>query len=394
MEKIYSQCVMFLTKTTEFLYQRIAKPLFFLVNPETMHTGFWFFGHLLWKLSVTRQITRKRFTYTNPALEQTIAWITFSNPVWLAAWFDKDVQLCHIISDVWFWFTEIGSLTAEPYAWNPAPRLYRLVKSQGLIVYYGLKNNWIDWAIKKYKSYNDIHIPVVISLAKTNCQRTTDPVAWLEDYLTSLDKCIKANVGDIIELNISCPNAFGGENFAQPNNLKALLSAVKQRSIQKPLFIKMPVDCEREELQELIDICIHYGVTGIVISNLTKKREDIAERNEITHLHWWISWKPTSEKSNELIWKAYQYCQWKLIIIGVGWIFSAEDAYEKMKQWATLVELITGMIFQWPQLIWQINKWLTDLMKKDWFKHISEVVGSAHLHRSNILWTQKTNKPQ
>jgi dihydroorotate dehydrogenase len=86
-------------------------------------------------------------------------------------------------------------------------------------------------------------------------------------------------------LNISCPNAFGGENFAQPDNLKALLNAVKQRPVQKPLFIKMPVDCEREELKELIDICIYYDVTGIVISNLTKNREHIAEKDEITHLH-------------------------------------------------------------------------------------------------------------
>lgn len=372
---------MFFTKTTEFLYQRIAKPLFFLVNPETMHTGFWFFGHLLWKFRITRQITRKRFTYTNPALEQTIAWITFWNPVGLAAWFDKDAQLCHIISDVWFWFTEIGSITAEPYVWNPKPRLYRLIKSQGLIVYYGLKNNWIDWAIKKLKSYNDIQIPVVISLAKTNCQRTTDTEAWKNDYLVSLDKCIDANVGDIIELNISCPNAFGGENFAQPDNLKALLSAVKQRPVQKPLFIKMPVDCEREELQELIDICIYYGVTGIVISNLTKNREHILEKGAITHIQWWISWKPTVQKSNALIWKAYQYCKWKLIIIGVWWIFTAEDAYEKIRQWATLLQLITGMIFQWPQRIGQINKWLVELMKKDWYNHISEAVGSAHLHR-------------
>jgi dihydroorotate dehydrogenase len=369
---------MFLTQTTEFLYQKIAKPLFFLINPETMHTGFWFFGHLLWKLRITRRITRKRFHYSNPVLAQTIAWITFWNPVWLAAWFDKDVQLCHIISDVWFWFTEIGSITAEAYAWNPAPRLYRLIQSQGLIVYYGLKNNWIDWAIKKYKSYNNIQIPVVISLAKTNCQRTTDTEAWKNDYLVSLDKCIDANVGDIIELNISCPNAFGGENFAHPDNLKALLSEVKQRPVQKPLFIKMPVDCEREELKELIDICIHFNVTGIVISNLTKKREHIAEKDEITHLHWWISWKPTVQKSNELIWKAYQYCKWKLIIIGVWWIFTAEDAYEKIRQWATLLQLITWMIFQWPQRIGQINQWLVELMKKDWYDHISQVIWSAH----------------
>ena len=92
-------------------------------------------------------------------------------------------------------------------------------------------------------------------------------------------------MGDIYELNISCPNAFGGENFTHPENLKALLSAVKERGIQKPLFIKMPVDCERKELKELIDICIQFNVTGIVISNLTKNREHITEKDKITHFH-------------------------------------------------------------------------------------------------------------
>lgn len=369
---------MFLAQTIHFLYTHLAKPLFFLIEPETMHTAFGHVGHFLGRFTFTRRCTRTLFAYQHPALSQNIAWITFINPVWLAAGFDKDVQLCHIISDVGFWFTEVGSITAHPYGGNPPPRLYRLKKSQWLIVYYGLKNNWIDRAIKKLQSYKHIHVPVVISLAKTNCQRTTDPEVWKNDYLESLDKCIGADIGDIYELNISCPNAFGGENFAHPEYLDVLLSEVKQRNVTKPIFVKLPVDISWEDLQPLLDVCIERWVSGVVISNLTKQRETILEKDEITGIHGWISGKPVSEKSNALIWKTYQYCENKLCIIGVGGIFSAEDAYEKIRQGATLVQLITGMIFQWPQLIWQINAWLVALLHKDWYTHISEAIGSAH----------------
>lgn len=369
---------MFLSQPIHFLYTHLAKPLFFLIDPETMHTMFWHVGHFLGKFTITRWCTRKLFAYQHHSLTQTIAWIIFTNPVWLAAWFDKDVQLCHIISDVGFWYTEIWSITAHPYEGNPTPRLYRLKKSEGLIVYYGLKNKWAPRAIQKLRSYTQIHIPIVISIAKTNCQRTTDPLIWKEDYLESLDMFIGADAGDIYELNISCPNAFGGENFTSPALLKSLLQEVKNRHIKKPLFIKLPVDIYREDLKKLLDLCIEYWISWVVISNLTKQRDDIIEKEEITDIQWWISGKPLVDKSNELIAKSYLYCQNKLLIIGVWGIFSAEDAYEKIKQGATLVQLITGMIFQWPQLIWQINSWLVTLLQKDWYTHISEAIGSAH----------------
>lgn len=363
---------------TQWLYTHLIKPLFFRIPPETMHTLFWHVGHFLGKYQLTRWLTRQRFHFEHPALVQHYAWLTFTNPVWLAAWFDKDVQLCHIISDVGFWYTEIGSITAEPYAGNPAPRLYRLQKAEWLIVYYGLKNHGAARAIKKLQSYSKITVPVIVSIAKTNCQRTTDPEIGKNDYLATLDQFVAADLGDIYELNISCPNAFWGENFAHQLHLEALLSEITSRKVKKPLLVKLPVDISRTDLQPLLDCCVRHHVTGVVISNLTKQRDHIPEQATISHLHGWISGKPVREKSNELIAKTYTYCGDKLLIIGVGGIFSAEDAYEKIKQGASLVQLITWMIFQWPQLIGQINAGLVTLLQKDGYSHISQAVGSAH----------------
>lgn len=367
------------TTCISYLYQTCAKPLFFLVDPETMHTLFGHIGHFLGKYRFTRWLTRKLFSYNHPWLTQTLRWIPFINPVWLAAWFDKDIQLCHIISDVWFGYTEVWSITAQPCDGNPPPRLYRLKKSAWLIVYYGLKNKWAVASLQKLQSYSNIHLPVVVSLAKTNCKRTTDPVVGKEDYLQSLDIFSQADVGDIYELNISCPNAFWGENFASPQLLSSLLEEVQKRSIKKPIFIKLPVDNEREQFKSLLDVCVQYWVSGVVISNLTKNRDAIIEKEEAKNIPWWISWKTLIKKSNELIGKTYQAYGDKITIIWVWWIFSAWDAYEKIRQWASLVQLITGMIFQWPQLIGQINNWLVQLLKKDWYTHISQAIWSAHL---------------
>jgi len=369
-------------KLIRLLYKYWAKPFFFLIDPEVMHETFGKVGHFLGKYQGTRRYIRTIFAYTHTSLHQTIRWLDFINPVGLAAWFDKDIQLCHIISDVWFWFTEIWSITAQLYAWNPSPRLYRLKRSEWLIVYYWLKNKWAAYALKKLQSYKSIRIPVVVSLAKTNCQLTTDPLRWKEDYLTSLDIFTNADAGDIYELNISCPNAFWGENFTSPKLLELLLQEVKKRNIPKPIFIKLPVDLSREVLQPLLDICINYWVSGVVISNLTKKRDDILEKEEIKDIQWWISGKPLVRKSNELIGKTYQTYGGKIIIIGVWGIFSAQDAYEKIRQWATLVQLITWMIFEWPQLIGEINKWVVDLLQQDWYTNISEAIWSAHTRNS------------
>lgn len=370
---------MFATTFFSRTYQYIAKPLFFLIDPETMHTCFGKIGHRLGKQTLTRNITRFFFSYKHPSLEQTYAWVTFTNPVGLAAGFDKDLQLCHIISDVWFGYSEVWSITAEPYGGNPAPRLYRLKKSQWLIVYYWLKNNGIIRAIQRYTTYKHIHIPVVVSIAKTNCARTVDVSEGQKDYITCLQACEIAHIGDIYELNISCPNAFGGENFAHPTLLRHLLEEVQTLSLTKPIFVKLPVDSEREQLQELLDICIAYHVTWVVISNLTKQRDGLVEKEDVTHIPGGISGKPTVQKSNELIGKAYLHSQNKILIVGLWWIFNAENAYEKIKQGASLVQLITWMIFQWPQLIWQINAWLVALMQKDGYTHISQVIWSAHL---------------
>ncbi len=369
------------TRMIGILYRQLLKPILFLRRPETMHTLFGKVGHYLWSRKRSKALTRRLFHYEHPSLQQQVAWLSFSNPVWLAAGFDKDILLPDIMGDVGFGFVEVGSITYLPYEWNPGPRLHRLKKSQGLVVNYGLKNKWIEYAVQRLQKYGHLNEPTFVSIAKTNCVQTCDVDEGISDYCKSLLRLSAEHLGSAYVLNISCPNAFGGEDFASPALLRKLLDAVneiRERETMAPVFIKLPVDKSRADIEALLAICVEYQITWVVISNLTKKRETIIEKNDIRDIPWGISGKPVFEKSNLLIHNAYQHYGEKLVIVGVGGIFSAADAYEKIKHGATLVQLITGMIYQWPQLIGEINKGLVELLMRDGYTHISQAVGAYH----------------
>lgn len=332
-------------------------------------------------------MTRRVFHYENKKLEQIVAWIHYLNPVWLAAWFDKDINLPNIIWDVWFWSEEIGSITAHTYEGNLGKRLYRLKKSNWLIVNYWLKNKWAHYANKKIYTLQS-KIPLFVSIAKTNNKEVCEYNKWIEDYLESF-KILKDNKNITwFTLNISCPNAFWGEDYAKPDRLIWLLKAIQQLDLDKPLFVKMPVDASIPEILSIVEVCLHYGVAGVIIGNLTKERDNKIHKKElekIKNIPGWISWFPTREKSTQLIWEIYKAYWNKIIIVWCGGIFSAQDAYDKIKNGASLLQMITGMIFQWPQVIWKINKWLVKLLEQDWYNNISEAIG-ANFKKQISLW--------
>jgi dihydroorotate dehydrogenase len=155
------------------------------------------------------------------------------------------------------------------------------------------------------------------------------------------------------------------------------LSEVYKLKISKPVFVKMPINLPVNEFDDLLQICVKYKINGVIIGNLTKVR-DLELIKEIIPegIHGGISGKPTQKLSDDLIEYTYRKYKDQLVIIGVGGIFSAEDAYRKIKKGATLVQLITGMIYEGPQLIGSINNGLAELLKKDGYTNISEAIGA------------------
>lgn len=380
---------MLATAFIRFCYRHVAKPLFFTQDPEDVHDRMCGLGERLGRHGAARWLTRTIFQYKSPALEQDIQGIHFSNPIGLAAGFDKNATLTRILPAVGFGFEEVGSITGEPCAGNKRPRLWRLPKSRGLVVYYGLKNDGCE-AIARRLQGRTFDVPIGVSVAKTNSPATVDVPDGIADYVKAFRAFL--DIGQYFTINISCPNVFGGEPFTDPDRLDLLLSEIDTIATAKPIFLKMPADVTTEQLNALVAVADRHRVHGFILSNLTKKfdRPEIRQDEIAGIVHGGISGKPTFDQSNTLIAHLYRKAAGRYVIIGCGGVFSAEDAYEKIRQGATLIQLITGMIFEGPQLIGEINRGLVELLRRDGFRNIHESVGSAH--GSSLMLSSKSNK--
>lgn len=358
------------------LYQQILKRILFLRDPEKVHDGFIQVGKLLGRFWISRFKTRALFSYSHPALEQRVCGIAFKNPIGLAAGFDKNAELTQIMPEVGFGFEEVGSVTGEPCAGNPGRHLWRLPKSKSLVVYYGLKN---DGAQVISKRLSDVHfrIPIGISIAKTNCKETCDRGVGIADYVVAYRAF--EGVGDYYTINVSCPNAYGGQPFHDKESLTLLLGALFKENKTKPVFVKISPDLTHAEVDDVVEVVQAYPVDGLIISNLTKPRDNARIKESQVPDVGGLSGKVVEDLANEMIGYVYRKTQGKLVIVGCGGVFSAKDAYEKIKRGASLVQLITGMIYQGPQVISEINQGLVKLLTRDGYTNISEAVGAKHV---------------
>ncbi len=359
---------------TGFLYRQILKRIFFLIDPETSHDRMIGAGAFLGSNPVTRKITAALFYYSDKRLEQNICGISFANPVGLSAGFDKNAKLTRILPAVGFGFLEVGTVTGEPCQGNPKPRLWRLKKSRGLLVNYGLKNEGCEKISERLKNKR-FKIPLGISVGKTNSPKTTDLEAGISDYAKAYKAF--ADIGSYSTINISCPNAFGGEPFTNADKLDKLLERIGKIPSKKPVFIKMSPDLSKKQIDGILNVAAKRKVTGFICANLTKNRQNAKISDKLDSTEGGISGKPAEDLSNECIRYIYSKTKGKVVIIGCGGVFSAEDAYRKIKLGASLVQLITGMIFEGPQLISSINLGLAKLLERDGFSSISETVGKG-----------------
>jgi len=363
-------------------FKKIVKPFLFLFPPDPIHLVLVNTGVVIGKIAPARWLMGLLWRYDNPQmLAQNVSGNYFANPVGLSAGFDKNFQLLEIYPYLGFGFAECGSMSYGPSDGNPRPHYHRLKKSRSIVVNAGLNNRGSSILVKRIKEWQStrrIWVPLNISVVKTNSPVSSTLESGAQEYIKCLKRIKGAKVGDMITINISCPNAYGGEPFTTHQSLEKLLKEVDKLDFKIPIFLKMPSDKPWPDFKQLIDVALKHNITGLTICNLNKNRHIKLKDPLSDDIKGSLSGKPVYDLSNELITKSYAYCGDKLTIIGVGGIFCAKDAYEKIKRGATLVELITGMIFEGPMLIGQINAGLVDLMQKDGYTHISQAIGAYH----------------
>ncbi len=362
-----------------FFYRWIVRPIIFLWEAEEAHNKLKQFGLLFTANPIGKRILSALFYYQHKCLNTTVDGIKYDNPIGLSAGFDKDGELTDAYPLIGFGFAELGSFTADVCPGNPGVgrRLFRLVKSKSILVWYGLNNQGAEAIAKRLKG-KKFKIPIGINAAKTNNSAVFDLQDSIDDYLKTVNAF--ADIGHYYTINISCPNTQDGEPFVDQKNLDTLLSALdKVKQASKPVYLKMAADLTEDEINTLVDTCLKHKVDGLVLTNLTKpSMSDEYLKEELTFGKGALSGLPVQRIATEVVRHVYQRTRGKITIIGVGGVFNANDAYEKITSGANLVEMITGMIFEGPQVVGEINRGLVKLLKKDGFNSIEEAVGSRN----------------
>lgn len=367
----------FLLRLQGIVYRLILKPIFFMFDAEKIHDLMTIVGANLGEFGLIKAIFRLFFVPNNPEISQEFFGMNFKSPIGLAAGFDYEARLTQILPTLGFGFGVVGTITNLPYEGNAIPRLGRLPKSLSLFVNKGFKNKGIKYIVERL-SNKKFEVPIGISIGKTNSKKEMTQSESVADIVEAFKIVENSGVDfSFYELNISCPNLHGNVEFFSIPHLKGLLTAVSGLNLSKPLFVKMPIEKSNEEVLEMLKLASEFPVKGVVFGNLQKDRNDESfDKEEIKKAgkgH--FSGKPMERRSNELIKIAYKNFGKRFLIIGCGGIFTAEDAYKKIRLGSSLLQLITGMIYQGPQLIAEINHDLFILLKKDGFSNISQAIG-------------------
>ena len=362
-------------------YRGIIKKILFLIDSESIHGKTVSFGHWLGGRKHINKIISSIFRVDSQILEQSIFNLKFVSPVGLAAGFDYEGRLTQILPSIGFGFGTVGTLTHFPYEGNAQPRMGRLPKSRALMVNKGFKNLGVEQTLTNLEKYRFVY-PVGISIGKTNTDKHKTLHEAVNDVVSAFKIAESSNTPFLYyELNISCPNLKGSVEFYDPEHLDNLLNAIGALKISRPVFVKMPISKSDSEIVSMMSVVVKYPyIKAAILGNLQKDRSHpTLVREEVEKFpNGNFSGFPCRDRSDELIALIYREFGEKIKIIGCGGIFSAEDAYKKIKLGASLLELITGLVFEGPQLVSEINYDLVKLIQKDGYTSISEAVGTAH----------------
>ena len=362
-------------------YRVLYRPIVFRFDSEFVHDRVTGLGERLGKHTRSRRLVAKLLTIDDPALKQHIIGLPLQNPIGLSAGFDYRAILPNILGEVGFGFGTVGTVTNNYYIGNPPPRLGRLVRSKSLMVNKGLKSEGIDTVLKRLEKTSP-KVPLGISIGPTNSDQIMNHEQAIKDIVAAFQKA-KASSAPLsyYEINISCPNLKHDVSFYDKGSLGELLQALSVLKLAHPLFIKMPISLEDDRIIDLLDeAASSQVVAGVILGNLQKDRHHplLVPREVAKYPQGNFSGRPTRQRSTELIRLAYRHYGKRLVIIGCGGVFNASDAWEKIISGASLIQLITGMIFEGPQLPSAINLGLIKLLKKNGFANIREAVGSRH----------------
>lgn len=335
------------------LYSSLLKPILFRFDPERVHNWATSLGEALGSTALTRAAVSSIYNYRGLDIGRAVDGNTYRTPFILSAGFDYNARLTQILPAIGLGGVEVGSVTARPCAGNPKPRLRRLPRSRSILVSKGLRNDGVEAIVARLKKRAQAKGFVIgVSIARTNDAHAAGVETGIQDYCTSLRHCVAHGVGDYYTLNISCPNAFGGETFTTPPLLKKLLEAVQKISCAKPIYVKLPINLPWADFNNLLQAIADYNLAGVIIGNLNKNYSALDFHDEAPAQYiGGLSGKPCRDLSTALIRQTRERYGRRFTIFGCGGVMSPQDARDKFSAGADLVQLITGLIYEGPGLV-------------------------------------------
>jgi dihydroorotate dehydrogenase len=329
---------------------------------------------------VARRLAGRRF-HREPFGKLKRFGLEFSNPVGLAAGFDKSGTAAQALAALGFGFIEVGSVTSHPQPGNPRPRLFRLPRDRALINRAGFNNCGAAQLAENIKRHRPACV-LGVNIGKSRHIAIEDAIP---DYLESFETVY--DIADYVAINVSSPNTPKLRELQQPGMLAELLKSLQQRndelarrsSLQqrKPLLLKIAPDLSESEIESIVEVATRLQIAGLIATNTTISRAGLqTPRAEVeAYGEGGLSGAPLCPRSNEVISLIYRLTRGELPIVGVGGVFTAEDAWEKICAGASLIQLYTGFIYEGPGVARRINEGLAEILKREGLSSLDEAVG-------------------
>jgi len=373
----------------------LTKPLYPLLlasaksDPETAHrqmlktlNNLELNRHSAWGRLAIKQL-EKSFCVKDSRLQQTLWGLNFDNPFGLAAGFDKDGTAAGMWSSFGFGFAELGAVTLHSQSGNPRPRMFRLPEDKAALNRMGANNLgaavMADTLAQTWKR-QPRKIPIGINLCKSK-------IASLDNAATDYVGSFKylQSVADYFVINVSSPNTPGLRSLQGGEQLEPILSALQEANTQQqPILIKIAPDLEWDDIKDILNLATSYNLAGVIATNTTIRRDglntDILKDTgkSIKDEAGGISGLPVKQRSTEVIRFIYEETAGKLPIIGVGGIFNAEDAWDKIIAGASILQVYTGWVYEGPWMVDRVLSGLLNKLDERNLNNISEAVGLAH----------------
>ncbi|QIS03869.1 quinone-dependent dihydroorotate dehydrogenase [Nocardia brasiliensis] len=347
--------------------------LMFLIPPERIHHLVFATMRVSARLAPIRWLMTRLFAADDPILRNTAFGVEFPAPLGLAAGFDKNADGVDAWAPLGFGFAEIGTVTAQAQPGNPAPRLFRLPADRALINRMGF-NNFGAAAAADHLRDRRGGVPIGANIGKT---KIVEAAVAADDY--AISAALLGPLADFVVVNVSSPNTPGLRDLQAVESLRPLLQAVLD-SVRVPVLVKIAPDLSDEDIDAVADLAVELGLAGIVATNTTIRRDGLrTPAGEVEAMGaGGLSGAPVADRSLDVLRRLYRRVGDQLVLISVGGIETADQAWERIRAGATLLQGYTGFIYGGPFWTRKIHRGIAQRLRANGYRSIAEAVGAEH----------------